>query len=139
MSDQQQPSVELTRTVMTRYFDSEHSSIDDLADDVIFTVMASGDEYRGREAVQGMLDYFYRIAFTATAEPQVTMFDEDHATWEGTFVGRHTGDFMGIPPTGMEVLVPLCVVYDVRGGKIAAGRVYFEVPSLAAQLSEQPG
>jgi predicted ester cyclase len=138
MNDQQ-PSVELTRTVMTRYFDSEHSSTDDLADDVVFTVMATGDEHRGPDAVKGMLDYFYRIAFTATAEPQVTMFDEGHATWEGSFVGRHTGDFMGIPPTGKEVRVPLCVVYDVRGGKISAGRVYFEVPALMAQLGEQSG
>ncbi|SOC52299.1 ester cyclase [Ornithinimicrobium cerasi] len=130
----QEQSVELTRSVMGGYFESEHSDVGVMADDVVFTVMATGDEHRGPEAVQGMLDYFYRVAFTATAEPQVTVFDAEHATWEGSFVGRHTGDFMGIAPTGMDVRVPLCVVYDLRDGKITAGRVYFEVPALMAQL-----
>lgn len=134
----QQPTVELTRTVMTRYFESEHSGVEDLADDVVFTVMATGEEHHGKDAVHGMLDYFYRGAFTATAEPTLTVFDEEHATWEGWFVGRHTGDFMGIPATGRDVRVPLCVVYDVRDGKIAAGRVYFEVPALMAQLGLPP-
>lgn len=138
MSNQQQ-SVERTRSVMNGYFDSDHSDVDMMADDVVFTVMATGEEYRGPQAVLGMLDYFYRVAFTATAEPRVTVFDEEHATWEGHFVGQHTGDFMGIAPTGKDVRVPLCVVYDLRDGRIAAGRVYFEVPALMAQLGVQGG
>lgn len=126
------------RTVMERYFASEHTDVSDMVQDVVFTVMASGDEYRGPEAVLGMLDYFYRGAFEATAEPRATLVDGDHATWEGTFVGRHTGDFMGIPPTGKDVRVPLCVTYDLRDGRIAAGRIYFEVPALLAQLGVAP-
>ena len=66
------------------------------------------------------------------------LLDGDHTTWEGTFVGRHTGDFMGIPPTGKDVRVPLCVTYDLRDGRIAAGRIYFEVPALLAQLGVAP-
>jgi hypothetical protein len=30
-----------------------------------------------------MLDYFHRQAVTATAEPSVTIFGDDHAIWEG--------------------------------------------------------
>jgi predicted ester cyclase len=124
---------------MSRYFESEHTDVSDMADDVVFTVMATGDEHPGPEGVRGMLDYFYRQAFTATAEPRVTVLGDDHATWEGTFVGRHTGDFMGMAATGKEGRVPLCVVYDLRDGRIAAGRVYFEVPALLAQLGQDPG
>lgn len=138
MNSQARPA-DLTRTVMNRYFESDHSDVSDMADDVVFTVMATGDEHRGRQAVLGLLDYFYRQAFTATAEPSMTLFDENHATWEGSFVGRHTGDFMGIQQTGKDVRVPLCVVYDLEDGKISAGRVYFEVPALLAQLGVQPG
>lgn len=86
-----------------------------------------------------MLHYFYKQAFTASAEPDLTIADAAHATFEGTFVGRHTGDFMGIAPTNKDVRVPLCVVYDVADGEITAGRVYFEIPALMAQLGESSG
>lgn len=46
---------------------------------------------------------------------------------------------MGMAATGKEVRVPLCVVYDLRDGRIAAGRVYFEVPALLAQPGQDPG
>jgi len=132
-------SVEATRSVLTRYFDSDHADASMMADDVVFTIMASGEEHRGREAVLAVLDYFYRQAFTAHAEARVTLFDAAHATFEGAFVGRHIGEFMGIAATGKDVRVPLCVVYDVDDGKITAARVYFEVPALLAQLGQSPG
>lgn len=129
----------LNREVMGRYFASEHTDVSGMADDVVFTVMARGDEYRGPQAVLGMLEYFYRGAFEATAEPRATLVDGDHATWEGTFVGRHTGDFMGVAATGKDVRVPLCVTYDLHDRRITAGRVYLEVPTLLAQLGVSPG
>lgn len=58
--------------------------------------------------------------------------------WEGDFVGKHTGEFMGIPATNKDVRVPLCVVYDVADGRITEGRVYFEAPALLAQLGVTP-
>ena len=33
-------SVESTRAVMTRYFDSEHSDVNMMADDVVFTILS---------------------------------------------------------------------------------------------------
>lgn len=135
----QKQSADVTRAVMTRYFESEHTDVSDMADDVTFTVMASGEQHSGPDAVLGMLDYFYRLAFSATAEPRLILFEEEHATWEGWFVGQHTGDFMGIAPTGTDVRVPLCVIYDLRDGEITEGRIYFEVPALMAQLGQQPG
>lgn len=78
----------LNREVMGRYFASEHTDVSGMADDVVFTVMARGDEYRGPQAVLGMLEYFYRGAFEATAEPRATLVDGDHATWEGSALRR---------------------------------------------------
>ncbi len=72
-------SVESTRAVMTRYFDSEHSTVDMMADDVVFTIMATGQEHHGREGVMGMLNYFYHYAFDATASAENTIFDDGKA------------------------------------------------------------
>ena len=132
-------SVQATQQVMDRYWSGQHDDTEVMGEDVVFTVMASGETFRGREAVTAMLDVYYRTAFEASAEPRTTIVGDGHAMVEVTFAGRHVGEFMGIPATGKDVRVPLCVVYDVDDGAICAGRVYFEVPALLQQLGVAPG
>jgi steroid delta-isomerase-like uncharacterized protein len=132
-------SIESTRETMTRYFNSEHGDVSVMAEDVVFTVMATGQEHRGCDAVLGMLNYFYHIAFDASATTRVTLFGENNAIWEGDFVGKHIGEFAGIPATGKDVRVPLCVVYDLADNQIKQGRIYFEMPALFQQLGVSPG
>ena len=127
-------SVESTRKTMTRYFDSQHSDVSMMAEDVVFTIMATGQEHHGRDGVLGMLNYFYHIAFDAMATSRVMLFGEQNAVVEGDFVGKHIGEFAGIPATGKDVRVPLCVVYDLENDEIKRGRVYFEMPALMQQL-----
>ena len=127
-------SIESTRATMLRYFNSEHGDVSMMAEDVVFTVMATGQEHHGREGVLGMLNYFYHIAFDATAITRVTLFGENNAMVEGEFAGKHTGEFAGIPATGKDVRVPLCVVYDLANDQIKRGRIYFEMPALLQQL-----
>lgn len=127
-------SIESTRKVMTRYFDSHHSDVSVMAEDVVFTIMATGQEHHGRDGVLGMLNYFYHIAFDAMATSRVMLFGEQNAVVEGDFVGKHIGEFAGIPATGKDVRVPLCVVYDLENDEIKRGRVYFEMPALMQQL-----
>lgn len=132
-------STETTRETMLRYFESDHRDTGTLAQDVVFTVMATGEEHRGREAVLAMFEFFYHLAFDATARPRVTLFGERNALWEGEFAGRHIGEFAGIAATGKEVRVPLAVVYDLDDGKISQGRIYFEMPVLMRQLGVPGG
>jgi steroid delta-isomerase-like uncharacterized protein len=109
-----------------------------MADDVVFTHMATGDEHRGPDGVRRMLDYMYRQAFTATADVRTRVCTEDHAMIEGDFAGTHTGEFAGIPATGRQVRVPFCVVYDLVGDRITRGRVYMEMPVMMRQLGTAP-
>jgi steroid delta-isomerase-like uncharacterized protein len=110
-----------------------------MADDVVFTTMATGEEHRGRDGVQRMLQHVYHVAFDARAETRTLVVSGDHAVLEGLFVGRHIGEFAGVPATGREVRVPLCVVYDFVDGRIQRGRVYFEIPALLQQVGATPG
>ena len=127
-------SVERTREVMERYFKSEHGDTSMMADDVTFTIMATGQEHRGPEAVLGMLRYFYQIAFDAHAETKNEIYADGQAAMEWDFVGKHIGEFAGIAATGKTVRVPLCVIYDLENDRIKRGRVYFEMPALLQQL-----
>ena len=132
-------SVESTKEVMMRFWGSEHDDTSMMADDVVFTIMATGQTHETPEGVQGMLNYFYHVAFEAVAEPVSQIFGESNAMFEATFVGKHVGEFAGIPATGKDVRVPLCVVYDIEDEKIIRGRVYFEMPALMAQLGIEMG
>jgi steroid delta-isomerase-like uncharacterized protein len=132
-------SIETTRETVLRYLNSAHGDVSMMAEDVVFTVMATGQESHGRDAVLGMLNYFYHIAFDATATTRVTLFGENNAMVEGDFVGKHIGEFAGIPATSKDVCVPLCVVYDLANDQIKRGRVYFEMPALLQQLGVPMG
>jgi steroid delta-isomerase-like uncharacterized protein len=109
-----------------------------MAEDVVFTTMATGDEHRGPDGVRRMLDHIYHAAFDARAEIRTRLYGENQAVLEADFVGTHIGEFAGIPATGRGVRVPLCVVYDLEEGLIKRARVYLEVPVLLRQLGAEP-
>ena len=131
-------SVERTRDVITRYVSSNHADLSMMAPDVVFTHMATGDEHRGPDAVKNMLHFIYHVAFEARAETRnmvFMVFADGQAVLEADFVGKHIGEFAGVPPTGKMVRVPLCVGYDLEHDQIKRGRVYFEVPAFMKQVT----
>jgi steroid delta-isomerase-like uncharacterized protein len=127
-------SLDNTRAVMTKYFNSNHSDMSMMAKDVVFKVMATGQEHKGPDEVLQMLNYFYHIAFDAGFEPTTTIFSDNAAVSEGSFIGKHIGEFAGVPATNKNVNVPLCIVYDLENSEIKYGRIYFEMPALFQQL-----
>ncbi|HLX34055.1 MAG TPA: ester cyclase [Candidatus Limnocylindrales bacterium] len=127
-------SVDETRATISRYLESGHSDLEIMAPDVCFTVMATGQEFRGPAAIAAMLTYFHQQAFHAEAINERLLVGEGRAVGEWDFVGRHTGEFAGVPATGKEVRVPLAVAYDLEDGKVVRGRVYFETPAFLAQV-----
>ena len=110
-----------------------------MAPDVVFTMMADGSETHSPEGVAGLLHYFYHVAFDATAEVTNTMVGDGKAMVEGFVVGKHIGEFAGIPPTNKAFRVPICVTYDLEDDQIKRARIYFELLSLMAQLGVGPG
>ena len=131
-------SVESTRETVMRFFNAEHSDTSMMADDVVFTVMDTGEEFRGPEAILGMLDRFYHEVFEAIPERRSLIVADGQVAAEFDFAGTHRGEFAGVPATGKQVHVPLCVIYDIEGDKIKRGRVYFETPAFLAQVGALP-
>ena len=56
------------------------------------------------------------------------------------FIGRgtHNGDLMGIAPTGRQISIPVCEVYELRDGKIHTERQYMDMMHLMQQLGVAP-
>jgi len=106
------------------------------APDVRWTTMETGDQVVGRDAVRDFIVAFHTQVFDARPEVINLLFGDGTAILEARFVGTHTGEFAGIPPTGTQVVAPYCVAYDVSGGLITALRAYLPITVLRAQLAE---
>ena len=128
-------SIERTYQTMMAYGQSHDTSF--VAEDAVFTDMATGRETKGRAAITQMLDYFYHQAFDARAELTNLIAADGQATIEGYVVGKHIGEFAGIPPTGKDVRVPIAVVYDLEDDQIKRARIYFLINVLFQQLGVQ--
>jgi predicted ester cyclase len=122
-------SIAETKGVVEEYLHGHDSS--KLADDAVFVVMATGQESRGRAAIDQLLDRFYNEAFTARFDQKDLVVGEGKAVVEGDFVGKQNLEFAGVKPGGKkEVHVPLLVKYDVNNGRITRANIYFETDSL---------
>lgn len=128
-------SVESTREVMMRYLEAHDENM--LAQDAVFTMMATGHEARGREAIGQMLHAFFHEFFDAEARLKDLLLAEDQACFEAEVVGRQVRELAGIAPTDKEICVPLCVVYELAHGKITRGRIYFETDALRRKAGSE--
>ena len=103
-------------------------------DDVTFEIVGTTQAARGRQAVRDVISWLHTQAFDATAKVKTLIADEGQAALEAEFIGTHTGEFLGMAPTGKSVNVPYCVVYDVPADKITALRIYMPMELFSQQL-----
>jgi predicted ester cyclase len=101
--------------------------------DIVLQMVPEGPEVKGRDAVEAFIRGAHEQAFEAHPELKLLVVEDDHAAVEVVFIGRHIGEFAGIPATGKQVRVPYTVFYDLEGGLIKALRLY----GLGAPLMEQ--
>ena len=104
--------------------------------DAVFHDLSSGQDFAGSEAIKGMLHWFYNIAFDARAEPKIVILDESAsaAAVAGRVIGRHIGEFAGVPPTNRDINVQLCVTYRIGDDRIQEAWVYFNLPEFLRQV-----
>ena len=104
------------------------------SDDVVVSLVGTDQGAEGADEAEGWINYLHTEAFEAHPELKGMIVDDGQAAAEFDFVGKHVGEFGGVAPTGREVRVPYSVVYDLKGEKIAAVRIYLSVDLLMQQL-----
>jgi predicted ester cyclase len=130
-------SVESTARVMNEYVEALLNGGDFarfFADDVSWLTVETGDRIQGRDAVRDYIVAFHTQLFDAHPEVKTVAVGDGVAGLELDFVGTHTGEFAGIPPTGASLRVPYTMFYDVGEDGIEALRGYLPIGEMVAQL-----
>jgi hypothetical protein len=104
------------------------------APDIVWRTMETGEEVVGAEAVADYIRVLHTVLFDAAPRVKSTVVAGDFACIEADFVGRHTAEFAGIPPTGAEVDVAYCVTYGLGDAGITWLHAYFPLQQLVGQL-----
>jgi steroid delta-isomerase-like uncharacterized protein len=71
-----------------------------------------------------------------TIEGMVAEGDKVAKRW--TYRGTHTGEFMGIPPTGKAFEITATTIYRLSGGKVAECWWYYDSLGLLQQIGVIP-
>lgn len=121
-----------TREILEAYWKNHDPKY--VAEDAVFTMLPTGEEIRGRDAIAKHLEAFYHGSFTAHAEVVSSIFSDNRGLLEAMVIGKHTGEFSGIPATGKDVRVPLAVSYELENGLIKRARIYLMANILFDQI-----
>ena len=97
-----------------------------------------GQTQKGPEAGMAVGQMFATAFPDGKIDIQKITASGDTAIAEFTGRGTHTGDLMGIAPTGRQMTIPVCEVYELRDGKIYAERQYMDMLHLMQQLGVAP-
>jgi predicted ester cyclase len=127
------------RTTMDAYLQAlttRGAFADFLIDDVTLDMVGAGLTAQGRAQVENFIRYAHEQAFDGRPELKSLVVDADgrRSAIEADFIGRHTGEFAGIPATGRNVRVPYSVHYDLTSGGISALRIYGLAEGLVSAL-----
>ena len=134
---QRSEAVSLAEKNMLDYFNTH--DVKYVAEDAVFRNMCTGEVHRGRAEIGAMLHYFYHVAFEAKAEMTNYAVTAEKAVVEGIIRGKHIGEIEGIPATGREINVPMCITYFLQDGLIREAHIYLLMDVLLQQIGVKQG
>ncbi len=106
-----------------------------LCEEPVYKVMATGEEYRGKEAVASFYSGLFEGVPDATFDLINAFISEAGVVEESVLRGTHQGKWMGVEPGGKKINLPLTIVFPMEDGAILGERLYFDLGTLLGQLN----
>ena len=110
----------------------------ELLDDQYTYTGGDGQTQRGPEAGMAVGQMFATAFPDGRIDLRQIHTAGDTAIVEFTGSGTHSGDLMGIAPTGRRISIPVITVLTVRGGRIVSEREYMDMAHMMRQLGVMP-
>jgi steroid delta-isomerase-like uncharacterized protein len=94
----------------------------------------AGGTARGRAALEKLHATYFRAFADLRLEEEELLIDGNRVVLVGRMTGTDTGGFMGMPPSGRAVSVPIVFFYEVRDGLIARERRVYDFTGVLVQV-----
>ncbi|MGW0395904.1 ester cyclase [Streptomyces sp. NPDC003042] len=130
----------LNKLVVDRMFDELAMSGDrSVAEEIFASDYVDHDIFQADPNAQGidglMADLnMWRSAFEMSFTKDHQIAEGDYVTTLWTWNARHTGDFMGVAPTGKDVSATGQTTFRCKDGKIAEGWWHYDVMKVMREL-----
>jgi steroid delta-isomerase-like uncharacterized protein len=102
-------------------------------DCVVDSPLAAGT-LKGRQALTKVHEALFNAFPDILWARDQVMVDGHWATFLGTFTGTYTGGFMGLPPSGKPVRIPVALVCEFRDGEIVYERRLYDFTGMLVQI-----
>ena len=106
----------------------------DHAEDGVVDSPLAGGTAIGREAIQKLYGTYFRAFTDLRLDEDELLIDGGRVVLVGRVSGTDTGGFMGMPPTGRPVSVPIVFFYELRDRLIVRERRVYDFTGLLVQV-----
>jgi steroid delta-isomerase-like uncharacterized protein len=106
----------------------------DYAPNAVIESPLAGGTTQGLEQIKQVFQTYF-VAFPDLGmEVGDVLVDGHRAAVMATFTGTDIGGFMGMPPTGRHVVIPVLFLYEFEDGKIVRDRRMYDFTGLLIQV-----
>jgi len=106
----------------------------DYADDAVVDSPVAGGATEGRNEITQVFRTYFAAFPNLDMEQSEVLVDGQRAAVVATFSGTDSGGFMGMPPTGRLVTIPVVFVYEFRDGQIVRDRRIYDFTGMLVQV-----
>lgn len=93
----------------------------------------AGGVVTGRQAVGKVFTALFEAFPDVRFDPDIVLVDGGVVAASGWLTGTYTGGFMGLPPSGNPIRLPIVSIATVVDGKIAAERRVYDLTGMLVQ------
>ena len=111
-----------------------HALIADYADDAVVDSPVAGGATHGLEQIKQVFQTYFAAFPNIRMEQSAVLVDGLRAAVVATFSGTDSGGFMGMPPTGRNVTIPVVFLYEFKDGKIVHDRRIYDFTGMLVQV-----
>jgi steroid delta-isomerase-like uncharacterized protein len=127
-------TLESHKALVRKWIDAWIVSDLDILDEIFAPDYRVNEALIGIEGVKQAVHFLHTALSDISAELHEVVAEHDKVVIHWTIRGRHAGPFMGIPPTGKELLLEGINIYRIVDGKIITNHEQTNVSEVIQRL-----
>lgn len=103
------------------------------AQDCVVESPLAASTLKGRQALTKVHESLFAAFPDITWASEHLIIDGEMAAFTGTFSGTYSGGFMGLPPNGKPIHIPVALICRISDGQIAWERRVYDLTGMLVQ------